>query len=93
MTVYFIFGQNLFGHVMAHGVSRRLLTAEVRIRAWVRPRGICCGQSSTGTSFTTSSSVSFISIIPPFSVLICHRPIMCATSLTKQQIIMPSVLS
>jgi hypothetical protein len=42
---------------MAQVVSRRPLTAEARVRAWVYPCGICGGQSGTGTGFSQSSSV------------------------------------
>jgi hypothetical protein len=37
-------------------VSRRLLTAEARVRFRVNPCGICGGQSGTGTGFSPSSS-------------------------------------
>jgi hypothetical protein len=39
------------GHVMAQAVSRRPLTAEAQVHAWVNPCGICGGQSGTGTGF------------------------------------------
>jgi hypothetical protein len=42
---------------MAQVVSRRPLTAEARVRTRVNPRGICGGQSGTGTDFSQSSSV------------------------------------
>jgi hypothetical protein len=42
---------------MAQVVSRRPLTAEAWVRAWVNPCGICSGQSGTGTGFSPSSSV------------------------------------
>jgi hypothetical protein len=37
---------------MAQVVSRRLLTAEARVRSRVNPYGICGGQSGTGTGFS-----------------------------------------
>jgi hypothetical protein len=40
---------------MAQAVSRRPLTAEARVRAWVSPCGICSGQSGTGTRLSPSS--------------------------------------
>jgi hypothetical protein len=40
----------------AQAVSRRPLTAESRVRAWVNPCGIWGGQIGTGTGFSHSSS-------------------------------------
>jgi hypothetical protein len=45
------------GRVIPQVVSRRPLTAEARVRAWVNPCGIRGGQSGTGTGFSPSSSV------------------------------------
>jgi hypothetical protein len=42
---------------MAQAVSRRLLTAESRVRARVNPCEIFGGQSGTGTGFSPSFSV------------------------------------
>jgi hypothetical protein len=39
---------------MAQAVSRKPLTAELRVRAWVIPYGICGGQSNTETEFSLS---------------------------------------
>jgi hypothetical protein len=45
------------GRAMAQAVIRRPLTAEARVRPRVSPRGICGGQSGTGTGFSPSASV------------------------------------
>jgi hypothetical protein len=37
---------------MTHVISRRPLTAEAHIYAWVSPCGICGGQNSTGIGFS-----------------------------------------
>jgi hypothetical protein len=42
---------------MAQVISRRPLTAETLIRARINPRGICGGESGSGTGFSQSSSV------------------------------------
>jgi hypothetical protein len=44
----------IFGRAMAQAVSRRPLTAEARVRSRVGQRGICGGQSGTGTGFSPS---------------------------------------
>jgi hypothetical protein len=41
----------ILGRFLAQVVSRRLPTAAARIRAQVRSRGICGGQSDTGVGF------------------------------------------
>jgi hypothetical protein len=48
---------------MAQAVSRRPLTAQARIRARVKPLGICGGQSGTGTGFSPKSSIFPVNII------------------------------
>jgi hypothetical protein len=42
---------------MAQALSRRPLTAEVRIRSRAIPCGICGGQSGSGTGFSPSTSI------------------------------------
>jgi hypothetical protein len=49
---------------VAQAVSRRPLAAEALVRARVSPRGICGGQSGTGTGFSPSSSAFQVEIIP-----------------------------
>jgi hypothetical protein len=51
---------------MAQVVSHRPLTAKARVQARAKPRGICGGQSGTGTGFSPISSVfPYQYIIPP----------------------------
>jgi hypothetical protein len=45
------------GHAMAEAVSRRSLTAEVRVRSRVSPSGICGGKVALGQVFPPSTSV------------------------------------
>jgi hypothetical protein len=40
------------GHAMAQTVSCRPLTVEAQVYACISPRGICGGQSGTGTDFS-----------------------------------------
>jgi hypothetical protein len=54
------------GRAMAQAVSHQPLTAEAR----VNPCEICGGQSCIGTSFSLSSSVSPVSIIPPLLYIV-----------------------
>lgn len=49
---------------IAQAVSRRLLTAETRVRILVTPCGICGVQSGIGIGFSPSPSVSRVNIIP-----------------------------
>jgi hypothetical protein len=51
---------------MSQAVSRRRVTAEARFRFRIIPCGISGGQRGTGASFSPSSSVSPVSIIPPY---------------------------
>jgi hypothetical protein len=58
---------------MTQAVSRRPLTAESRVRAWVNPSGIYGGHSGTGTGFLRVLRFSPVNVIPPsFSILIYH---------------------
>jgi hypothetical protein len=50
---------------MAQAVSRRPLTAGVRVRFRVSPCGIYGGKSGTGTGFSQSTLVFSVSFIPP----------------------------
>jgi hypothetical protein len=81
------------GRVMVQAVSRWPLTAEARVRDWVDPYGICGGQSGTGHVFLPVFSVYPANIIPPCSIFIYHRPMMCAIVSTKYHINTTTVLS
>jgi len=50
---------------MAQGVSHCSVTTEARVRSQIIPCEICGVQSGTGISFSPSTSVSPVSIIPP----------------------------
>jgi hypothetical protein len=52
------------GRAMAQAVSRRPLTAEVRVRSRVNPCEICGGQSGIGTGFSPSYRFSPVNFIP-----------------------------
>jgi hypothetical protein len=65
---------------VAQAVSRRLLTAEARVRVLVSQCGICGGQSGTRTGISPVSSVFPVSIIPPgfnthITWIINNRPV------------------
>jgi hypothetical protein len=51
---------------MAHAVSRRPLTAEVRVPARADPREICGGERGTETGFSPVLRISHVSFILPW---------------------------
>jgi hypothetical protein len=53
----FVSAKCVLGRAMAQAVSSWPLTMEAWVHAQVNPRGICGGQSGTGTDFSPSSSV------------------------------------
>jgi hypothetical protein len=53
------------GRAIAQAVSRRLPTAEARVRAKVRSCGICGGQSGTGAGFLRVLRFPLPVLIPP----------------------------
>jgi hypothetical protein len=55
----------IYGRAMAQAVSRRPLTAEVRVHSRVSPCVICGGQSGTGTGFSPVLRFSPVNFIPP----------------------------
>jgi hypothetical protein len=60
------------GLAIAQAVSRRILTAEPRVRSQVNTCGICGGQSGTGTGFSPSPSVfpcRYHSTATPYSLI------------------------
>jgi hypothetical protein len=58
---------------MAQAVIRRYLTAEARVRAWVSPCEICDGQSGTGAGCSPTFSVSPVSLIPPWLIMLIYH--------------------
>jgi hypothetical protein len=52
------------GHAIAQAVSRQLPTATAQVRAQVRSRGICGGQSGTAAGFLRTLRFPLL-IIPP----------------------------
>jgi hypothetical protein len=72
-TYYFITLRSKFRPATPQAVSRRLLTAEARVRGHVNPRGAFDGQSDTGTGFSPSPFFyrPYHSTDGPYS-LICH---------------------
>jgi hypothetical protein len=57
---------------MAQEISRRPIIAEARVRECFNLRGICDGQSGTGTGFSPISSVSSYQY---YSTVVLHTPI------------------
>jgi hypothetical protein len=62
------------GLAVAQAVSRRLRTTAARVRAQVRSRGICGGQSSTGAGFLRvfQLSLPIIPLTPPGADAVPH---------------------
>jgi hypothetical protein len=58
--------------MMAEEISRRLLTAEVRVRARISPFGICCEEISLGQGFLRVFRFSPVSIILSWLALHAH---------------------
>jgi hypothetical protein len=61
------------GLAITHAVSHRPLNAEARFRFRVSPCGMCGELSCTGTGFAPNSSVSPVSIIPPWLSVLLYR--------------------
>jgi hypothetical protein len=57
MTKFQVAHCHRYGCAVAQTISRRPLTAEVRVRTRVNSCGICGAQSSTGRGYSPSSSV------------------------------------
>jgi hypothetical protein len=55
---------NFMGRAMAQAVSRRSLTAGVRVRSRISPCGMCGGQSGTGTSFSQVLQFFPVNFVP-----------------------------
>jgi hypothetical protein len=53
------------GRAIAQAVSRRLPTAEARVRSQVRSCGICGGQSGTGAGFLRVLGFPLPILVPP----------------------------
>jgi hypothetical protein len=58
---------NVFGHAIAQAVSRWLLTAAARVRAWAWSCGIFGGQSGTGAGFLRVLPSLLPIFIPPIA--------------------------
>jgi hypothetical protein len=75
---------------LTQAVNRRPLTAVARSRSLVSPCGICGGQSDTGKSLSSSSTVftcQYHSTVAPHSYIICwmNRPLVAAVQGHGQQ--------
>lgn len=58
---------------MAHAVRRWPLTTEVRVRARINSFRICGGQSCIVTVFSPTFSVSPVSLIPPWLIMLIYH--------------------
>jgi hypothetical protein len=80
------------GRAIAQAVSRRLPTAEARVRAQVRSCGICGGQSGTGAGFLRVRRFPLPFLIPP--MLHIHHHLSSGTGTIGQLVAdVPSGLS
>jgi hypothetical protein len=78
---------------MAQAVSRLPLTAEIRVLGRVSPCGLSwLTKSHWDRIFSEFFGIPLSISNHHFSILICHSPMRCAIALTKQNIIIPSVL-
>jgi hypothetical protein len=86
-----MFGIILFRARSFQRVSRWSLTEEAR----VNPCGICGGQSGTGRGYSPIFFSGFLLSVSfhHCSILIYRCPMRCSTALTKQHLIIPSVLT
>jgi hypothetical protein len=62
------------GRAISQAVSRRLHTAAARVRAQVKSRGICGGQSGNEAGFIRVLRFPLSILIPPTATHIIYRP-------------------